>query len=149
LTQRQANHLPQPSLIVNDQNFTHSQPDAKPAIFVPATEECTYLLIKSLQIFKPAISGTLIDGNVMIQRIPHIDLAGSINAAFRLFHDLFIIGNPARHPPDGKNDREHLHWNTNGPHDDSAVKIDVRVQFALNKIGILQGRLLQFFGNVQ
>ena len=48
-----------------------------------------------------------------------------------------------------KNHRKHFHRNADGPHDDAAVKIHVRIQFALHKIGILQRRFFQPLGDVQ
>ncbi len=84
----------------------------------------------------------------MVQRRPGINLARPVDAG-RGFHDLLVIGDPARHAADGEHHREHLHRDADRAHDDAAVEVHVRIQLALDEVGIAQGRFLQVLGNVQ
>ena len=65
------------------------------------------------------------------------------------FHDFLVIGNPARHAADGEHHREHLHRNADGAHDDAAVEVHVRIELALDEIGILQRGFLEVLGDVE
>src|ERR1017187_2137245 len=46
--------------------------------------------------------------HVARQRGAGVNLARPVVASFRLLHDLLVVGDPARHPADGDNHREHF-----------------------------------------
>ena len=87
---------------------------------------------------RPALSlFALVQRNEMAQGRPHIYLPGTVNAALGIVLNFLVVGDPSGHAANGKNHREHFERDADGPHDDAAVKIDVRVQFTFNEIGII------------
>src|SRR5260370_34994966 len=90
----------------------------------------------------------LFDGGVMVQDRADIDLAWAVDAGRRV-HDLFVIGDPARHAADGENDGEHFDGDADGAHDDTAVEIDIGIEFALDEVWVFEGGLFEVFGNIE
>ena len=67
-----------------------------------------------------------------------INLTGPTDFGGRIFNHFFPMGNPAWHASDRKHHREHIQRNTNRAVNNSAVKIDIGLKFAFDKIRILQ-----------
>jgi hypothetical protein len=84
----------------------------------------------------------------MVERRSDVNLARPVDAR-GFFHHFFVIGNPAGHAADGEHHGEHLHRNPQRAHDDAAVEIHVRIQLALDEIGILERSFLEFLGDVE
>ena len=59
------------------------------------------------------------------------------------------MGDPSRQPADGKDDREHIDGDPDSPKDDAAVKVDVRIKLAIDKIIVAECDLLQSPGDVE
>src|SRR5690348_7089806 len=92
---------------------------------------------------------TLLEWRVMIQSRAGVNLAWPIDTRVSIFQNFLVIGNPAWHSPDSKNHGEHLYRDTDGAHDNAAVKIDIRIKLALDEIRIFESRLFEVFGDIQ
>ena len=95
----------------------------------------------------PGASFPVLDREVMVEGGAGIDLARPVDTSLAVFHDFFVIGDPAGHASDGEHDSEHLDRDTNGAHDDAAVKVDIGIELALDEIGIAEGGLFEVFGD--
>src|SRR5512141_1583708 len=87
------------------------------------------------------------DGHVSLLSRADVDLARAVDPAIRIFKHFAIICDPPRHAPNGENYRKHLQGYPDGPHNDPAVEIHVRIEFALDEIFIMQGGVLQLLGD--
>jgi hypothetical protein len=110
----------------------HSRGPSKPCLRQPRRFELLPLLYR----------------DVVIQRRPHIHLPRTIYSR-RGFHDFPVIGNPSRHTPNREDHREHFQRDPDSAHNNPTVKIHVRIQLPLHKIGLFQSGLFQMLGNVQ
>src|SRR6516162_3190525 len=95
-------------------------------------ESCLLPALRQRRIFPDFANETgglfpLLQGHIMTERAPGVDLPRPADAALGVFHDLLVIRNPARHPANRKNHGEHLHRNADRPHDDATVKIHVGI----------------------
>src|SRR5262245_44353221 len=82
-------------------------------------------------------SFSFLDRNVMIKGRAGVNLARPVDSGLAVLHDLLVIGDPAGHAADGEHNSEHLQGNADGAHDNAAVKIDIGIEFAFDKVGIL------------
>src|SRR5215813_13495577 len=57
--------------------------------------------------------------------------------------------NPTHGARDSKDWREHRYGDANGAHDETRIEIDVRIEFALDEIGVLKRDALKLHGNLQ
>ena len=76
-------------------------------------------------------------------------MARPCDPAVRVGHDFLVVGDPAGHAADGEHHGEHVQRDADGAHDDAAVEIDIRIEFSGNEIIVVQGDVLEFFGDVQ
>ena len=75
--------------------------------------------------------------------------AGAEDFRGRIVVLLLPLGDPARQPADGETDGEHVGGNADRPQQDAAVEIHVRIEPPLDEIGVGQGQLFEFAGDVQ
>src|ERR1700746_3136846 len=85
----------------------------------------------------------LIDRNIGRQRFAHVNLPGTADARTFSRVEFAIVRNPARHAANCENHREHLYWNPDGSHADTAIKINIWIKLALDEIGVIQSGLFQ------
>ena len=71
-------------------------------------------------------------------------MARARNAAVVIVHDFLVVGNPAGHAADSKQDGEHVYRNADRAHDDTAVEIHVRIKFAGNEIIVVKSDFFEF-----
>ena len=96
---------------------------------------------------RPAGAGrALLDRDVGRLGRPGVDLPRPGDPAAGLVVLLLPVGDPARHPPDGEDHREHARRDAHRPHQDAAVEVDVRVQLPLDEVRVLEAQLLQLGG---
>ena len=65
-----------------------------------------------------------------------IDLPGTGDPQLMVMQ-LLPVGNPAWHPADGEHDGVHIQRNADGPEENAAIEIDIRVKVAADEIVIL------------
>ena len=76
-------------------------------------------------------------------------MARTHDAAVRVFHHFLVVCDPSGHAADGKHDGEHVGWDADGAHDDAAVEIDIRVEFARDEVFVVERDFLEFFGDFE
>ena len=81
-------------------------------------------------------------------RMAGIDLAGAGDAQFVVVQFL-PVGDPARHSADGEHDGVHIEGDADGPQENTAVKIDIRIQIAADEIVVFQGSLFKLQGDIE
>ena len=59
------------------------------------------------------------------------------------------VRDPARQSPHGKQNRKHLHGNTQCAVDDAGVEVDIRIQSSLDEVRIVQGDFFQLLCDVE
>lgn len=76
-----------------------------------------------------------------------VDLTRAVDLGGRVAAHFLPVGNPAGHPSEGEQHGEHIGGDAHRTVDDSTVEIDVRVKFALDEVGIVEGDFFQILGN--
>src|SRR5690606_3257353 len=95
-----------------------------------------------------SLSTPLADRNVPALRRPDVDLPRTVDARFA-DPDLAPVRDPAGQAPDREDHREHVRRYADRPHDDPAVVVDVRIELALDEVGIVQRDLLESLREVE
>src|SRR5210317_87183 len=66
-----------------------------------------------------------------------------------MFQQFTPVGDPARHPADGKHHRIHIERYADGPQQTTAVEINVGVEVALNEVVVLERLFFQFQRHIE
>jgi len=74
------------------------------------------------------------DGDVWSISITCVNLPWTSDFSFSIFFHFLPVGNPTRHPTNGKQNGDHLCWNSNGFVNKSTIKINIRIQFSFGEI---------------
>src|SRR5450631_1665035 len=89
------------------------------------------------------------DRNVLTFGPAHVQLTRAGNLQIWVLDHLAPLGDPARQPPEGEQDGEHLGGESHGPVDQPGVEVHVRVQLALDEVVVRERQLLQLEGDVE
>ena len=79
----------------------------------------------------------------------HINLSGPCNAGVGVLDHFLPMSDPAGKPAKGKEDREHVRWETHRPVEDTGVEIDIRVKFAFDEVGIGERDFLESLRDIK
>jgi len=63
--------------------------------------------------------------------------------------DFFPVGDPAGQSSDSEHDGEHIGGDADGAEDESAIEIDVGVEFSLDEVGVFEGTCFEFDGDIE
>src|SRR5665647_2306695 len=95
------------------------------------------------------IASAATHGKVLALGRAYVELAWAGDLELGVLDHLVPLGDPARQPPEGEHNREHLGGEAQRPVDQPGVEIHVRVQLALDEVLIRERHLLELERDVE